>query len=333
MRKTNILLAIATLALASCQDSPDTPRNAVDQLEAATDRSNAAANPAANAAANSESDFGFWQAQSSAPWDFRQGPSAESAARSAQRNAASGAEEAATTAALNSQIAYAYSWGFRVAADDLATLQQRHMALCDAMGDECRVLRSSQSGDGEFAYGRMRLQVAASKIDSFSEHLTANNEDLNAEQISFAMDGEDLTENIIDTEARIAARLLLRDRLMEVLRNRQGSIGDLVEAERGVAEVNEEIDASQSRLQTLRNRVAFTSVTIEYDPAMGQYRLGFWKPVSEALASITSTFGVAVAAAIYLVVGALPFVVLFFGLRWLWRRSGMRFRRKKATES
>lgn len=261
------------------------------------------------------------------------GDGAESAASMAEGNARADAREARETAPPDAQIAYAYSWGFRVASDDLPELQQRHQALCRSMGENCRILSLSQSGNGDHGYGCMQLQVAAGEVESFGEQVGSVGEELDVEQISFAISGEDLTDNIIDNEARLAARLVLRDRLMEVLRNRQGSVGDLVEAERGVAEVNEEIDATRSRLESLRNRVAYSAVSIEYDPYMGEYSTGFWSPISTAISAIGSTLGVVVAALIYIGVALVPITAFLLGLRWLWRKSGLRLRRKDAVEA
>ncbi len=258
----------------------------------------------------------------------------------AARRAASSAEADANLAsrentAPDTQIAYAYSWGFQVSAEDLPTLQERHRALCQSLGDDCRTITLSQSGNGEYAYGRMHMQVAAEQMDAFGEALTAATDDVDAEQISFGISGEDLTDDIIDTEARLAGRRLLRDRLMEVLRTRQGTVGDLVAAERGVAEVNEEIDAAASRLENMRGRVAYSSVTIEYDPEMGQYTVGFWAPIAYAFGAIGSTLGVVIAGLIYLAVALVPITIFLLGLRWLWRRWRARSTRKEepATEA
>lgn len=250
----------------------------------------------------------------------------------AARIAASGAKSAArgeSDAAVGAQIAYSYSYGFRVDADNLPGLQQRHRALCEAMGSDCRVLSLAQSGNDEFGYGEMELQVAAARAEEFGAQLTAATDGIDAEQVSFGISGEDLTDDIIDTEARLEGRRVLRDRLMDVLRTRQGSVGDLVEAERGVAAVNEEIDSATQRLENMRNRVAYGSVSIIYDPQMGEYRLGFARPIVEAFGSVGTTLGVVIAAIIYIAVALIPIAAFLLLLRWVWRKSGLRIRRAK----
>lgn len=323
MRGSALLLSLMGLALGACAQENASPRDVVEQMEADAIVYDT---PSGEAPVTQ---FGFSEQLVQGPTlAVDGGESARSAARTA---AASARGNAATTEVITpgTQIAYAYSWGFQVEADDLPTLQQRHRDLCTAMGDDCRVLSLSQSGNDEYGYGRMQLQLVAGAINAFAEQLDAAGEDIDAKKVSFAIAGEDLTDDIIDNEARLQARTVLRDRLMEVLRNRQGSVAELVAAERGVAEVNEEIDATASRLENLRNRVTYTSVSIEYDPQLGHYTVGFWAPVAQALQSATSTLGVATAAIVYLVVGLLPFLLLFFALRWLWRRAALRLWRHK----
>ncbi len=119
---------------------------------------------------------------------------------------------------------------------------------------------------------------------------------------------------------------MLRDRLMEVLRTRQGSVADLVAAERGVADVNEEIDAATARLATMRGSVAFSAVEIEYGPQLGQYRPGFARPIGDAISNAGTTLGVVIGAIIYLIVALAPIILTLLALRWVPHRFGLRLR-------
>ena len=55
-----------------------------------------------------------------------------------------------------------------------------------------------------------------------------------AESFKADIRGEDLSKSIVDTEAGVRSRMALRDRLMEVLETRRGTVAQLVEAERSV---------------------------------------------------------------------------------------------------
>jgi hypothetical protein len=317
------------LLLAACGSDSGTSDYAAASEAAAGDAA------AARGDAAPESEFGFMEAMEQG--SYFGGGGAEEAAEQAARSVhtlelgeADGAPAVPVQAADTAQIAYSYSYGFRVAADRIEQVQQSHAALCEKMGpNRCRVLTLSRAGSDSDGFGHLRLQVAAADARSFGTALSKAAEEAGGEQASFALDGEDLTETIIDTEAHLASRRVLRDRLMEVLRTRQGSVGDLVQAERAVADVNEEIDSAASRLAELRNRVRMSAVAIEYGPYIAESSIGFARPIANALTSVGTTLGVTVAAIVYIAVALIPIIPFILLLRWLWRRSGFRLRRER----
>lgn len=227
----------------------------------------------------------------------------------------------------NQKIAYSYGYGFRIDSDEIKELQAAHIAMCNEMGEACRILRSSQArSDSWDGYGELKLQVAADKANDLEEALTQPAEELGGSLISNVRNGEDLTEKIIDTEARIQSRILLRDKLTEVLRTARGSVAELVQAEKALADVNEQLDAARQRLTTYQNRIQYSEVSIEYEPAFGETQVGFVRPIASALRSVGSTLGVSVAAIIYTLTALLPVALLILALRWILHRFGFRLR-------
>ena len=225
------------------------------------------------------------------------------------------------------QIAYSYGFGFRIDGEKIAPLQAAHVAMCEAMGPNCRVLRmSAASMDSWDGYGELQLQIASDKVRAFGDGIASPAEELGGELVSSVRDGEDLSEQIIDSEERLASRLLLRDKLTAILAGNRGSVDELVKAEKAVAEVNEEIDATRTKLEKFRNRIRFSDVKIEYEPYFGQSQVGFGLPVMQALRSIGSTLGGATAALIYGLTALIPFVLFALLLRWVLHRFGMRLR-------
>jgi len=212
------------------------------------------------------------------------------------------------------QIAYIYEYGFRLAGSAIPLLQERHVALCESMGPtQCQVIEMrSSGGEGDYASGYLNLAVAAPRAREFGAKLGEAAENEGGEQVSASISGEDLSKQIVDTEARLRARTVLRDRLMEVLRNRQGDVAELVAAERSVAQVNEEIDQARSWLAEMRGRVNFSRVNVSYSsgaPSGG----GFMEPIRNAFGSIGSILGNTIAALIIFLTIALPVGLLVWG--------------------
>lgn len=279
-----------------------------------------------------ENEFGFMEAMEPGPNPF--GANAEPARMLVPDTSTINVEEARPDrepqpqpSGPGQQIAYTYGYGFQVSSDKIAQLQQAHVALCEKLGSGCRVLRMSQaSADSYDGYGELRLQVASDRATTFGNGLAGPAEELGGERVSSVRDGEDLSEQIIDTEARLQSRLILRDKLTAILRGNRGSVDELVKAEKAVAEVNEEIDATRSKLQQFRNRIRYSAVNIEYEPYFGETQLGFSRPVITAFRSIGTTLGMTVASLVYLLTAAVPIMLFILGLRWVLHRFGLRIR-------
>ena len=219
------------------------------------------------------------------------------------------------------QMAYAFDYGFRLAGDAIAPLQQQHADMCEAQGPYvCRIISMTRTGEEEDEIaGQLQLAVASDKARGFGALLSAAAGQHDAEQFRANINGEDVSKSIVDTQAQIRSRIALRDRLMEVLRTRRGSVDDLVEAERQVAAVNEEIDQAQSWLREQQGRVAFSTMTLTYESATPGG--SFLKPIASVVGSLGSIFGVMVAALIFFGALAVPVLAGVFGVRRLRGRT------------
>ena len=223
------------------------------------------------------------------------------------------------------QIAYEYSYGFRLPTEALAKVQAKHVALCDLLGvARCRVIDMKRSaGEGDYASGSLQLAVASSIARPFGARLSEAAGEEGGTLADSGITAEDLSKQIVDTEARLRQRTLLATRLTELLATRKGSVAELVEAERAVAQVQEEIDQARSWLAQMRGRVAMSKISVSYSsasPAGG----GFAEPIREVLGRASAILGISVAALITLVVGLGPWVALIALGWWLWRRRRRR---------
>ena len=243
------------------------------------------------------------------------------------------AEGAGAIAVSLPQIAYTYSYGFRVATDGLAALQARHAEICRSKGPQvCRVMNLQQEGlEGDYASGSLQMAVAADKALALADEFAKAADEADGEKVGSSVTGEDLSKQIVDTEARLRSRRLLAERLMEVLRTRQGSVEELVAAERAVAAVNEEIDQAESWLAEMKGRVAFSDMTISYNssaPSGG----AFSTPLRDAFNSIGRMLGESIAFLITLVVALLPWaVVLGLVIAAVRRWPALRFWRRRTV--
>jgi hypothetical protein len=219
------------------------------------------------------------------------------------------------------QLAYVYDYRWQLPAADIGPLQRRHASLCEQQGPAiCQITGMTKSGEAEGAVtGELQMAVATRQARAFGALLEDEAEDAGAKQIAAEIASEELSKDLVDTEARLKARTQLRDRLQEVLRTRKGTVKELVEAERSVAAVNEEIDQARSWLAEMRGRVAYSRITVHYETG-GAAARDFAAPVKGALASVGSILGFLAAVLILAASVALPVGGVWWGTRALRRR-------------
>lgn len=330
MKRTKLIAGIAAFGavslIALAFSSSFTPRNAgVTHYASSTEK-----------VAATQNMFGLREpSMASFTRDERSDQAPAQAAAAAASEAAAAAADAAgaapqslpqrpTIATGQPKIAYVYSYGYQLGADQIPSLQRRHADYCEKQGVQvCRILSLNQSGEeGEFAHGTLELAVAAPRARGFGAELAKQVEAAGGKEVMSAIEGEDLSKQIVDTEARLRARTVLRDRLMEVLATRRGTVAELIEAERGVADVNQEIDEARSWLNEMSSRVEFSRVSIEYSAGNGApaQPSGFLAPIRTALGSVGTILGNTLGGLIVFITALAPFGLLGWGTWRLWKR-------------
>ncbi|MBX7526203.1 DUF4349 domain-containing protein [Qipengyuania vesicularis] len=319
MQRSVLMAGLSALALASCGE-PD--RKETVEYATTMDIEAAAEAP--------ESEFGFMEAMESGPSlpsiaSPPPPPPAPPRTNSVRETVDTIPPSATTPVPVGMpQVAYTYAYGFRVAPNLIRPMQEKHADMCEAKGPSvCRIVSmNSGESEGDYAYGSLQIAIASGQARTFGKALTATSEGMKGELVSSSIEGEDLSKRIVDTEARLRARTVLRDRLMDVLRNRKGTVAELVAAERGVAQVNEEIDQARSWLNEMRGRVAYSTMTLEYQagtPSEG----GFLDPIRSAWGSLATIFGNLIAVLMILGFVILPIGLLIWGAIRLFKRIGL----------
>jgi len=146
------------------------------------------------------------------------------------------------------------------------------------------------------------------------------------------VEAEDVTRQVIDTDAKVRAKQALADRLLAIIRSGKGNVGELVQAERAYATTQEELDAARGQQAELAQRVAMSRVTITYafDDTPGRQ-----SSVRASLAAASGTLSSSIAMMITAIVAGLPWVIaggfLLALARWIRRRMGWRWPWRRQT--
>ena len=109
-------------------------------------------------------------------------------------------------------------------------------------------------------------------------------------------------EEFVDLQARLKAKRTLEDRYLELLK-KANNVKEMLEIERELSNIREEIEAKQGRLQYLENKVSMSTVNIE-----------FYKTTAET--GITQSYGQKMKNALQ--GGWNGISVFFLGILYLW---------------
>lgn len=179
---------------------------------------------------------------------------------------------------------------------------------------------------GSHRTGMWKARIPIDKFDAFVEAVIRLGE-LERKQTN----SQDVTEEFFDLEARIKNKKVEEGRLVKHLEESTGKLKEILDVEREISRVREEIERQQGRLQLLANLTSLTTVTIHFNE-----RLDF-RPVAaptfgtrisrtfQASSRQLLRFGENLILALVSIVPWLPLWAAFFALVWLvlrvyWRR-------------
>lgn len=77
-----------------------------------------------------------------------------------------------------------------------------------------------------------------------------------------SINSNDITEEFVDLESRLKTKREARERYIQILRNKTGSIEDVIAAEEAIRRITEEIESKEGRLRYLQNQVDFSTISL-----------------------------------------------------------------------
>jgi hypothetical protein len=115
----------------------------------------------------------------------------------------------------------------------------------------------SENRHGERTEVRLTLRIPAARFDEVLDALTADGDAVAYRNVRV----EDVTEVMVDVEARLRARRAVLDRYLQILA-RADEVGEILAVESKVAETQEAIEAAEGQLRALRDRVGLSTLEV-----------------------------------------------------------------------
>jgi len=234
------------------------------------------------------------------------------------------------------QLAYDYDYILITPANTLDGLVKNHLDACTQAGTQaCQMVSSATSndGDGEQGSRMLELRVTPQWLKTFEGGLSAGLAKAHGRIAYKSVTSEDLSLQIIDTDAHLKNKLALRDRLVQIIKSGNGKIADLVEAETQLSQVQGDIDAAQSSLAAMKKRVATIHLKLAYHSEGAMASRSAFAPVSEAFQNIFSNIMQTIAMIINLLSFNLPLILLAIPAFWFGRKWWLKRRQIKIAKT
>lgn len=246
-------------------------------------------------------------------------------------------EGQAGVAVAGTMLAYTYQAQLTLPVQHVRPMLAAHEKVCvDAGPAVCQVIGSSANQvRDDFVTGALELRAAPKFVEALAATLEGDARKMEG-RIEQSRSSEDLTRQIVDTEAALRAKTTLRDRLQALLRDRPGKLSDLLETEQALANVQQEIDSAQSYLKEMRQRVDTSRLTIAYMTLEGPTPSNAFEPLADAFNSFLRNVSASLAAMVTALAVFGPWLLIFAPLAWFgWRalRGVLPWRQKAATPS
>lgn len=176
--------------------------------------------------------------------------------------------------------------------------------------------------------GRVALRIPSDKFDETLTALKKLVKKTNSESIN----GNDVTEEFYDISARLDNKRKAEQRFQEILRTASKTT-EILEVERALVEVREEIERMEGRKRFLADQVALSTISVnlyEPRPLLTGGRDSFWGKIKRGFENGLEGFGDVLSASITFVIAVLPLVPLGFLCWWGFRKLYHRFRGRKS---
>lgn len=139
-------------------------------------------------------------------------------------------------------------------------LEKTHQGIIGLVGAYGGIIQNDNIGKGHNrVYRNITTRIPVEYFQAFIDSVSIGVAYFDRRDIT----QKDVTEEFVDIEARLKAKRSLESRYLELL-TKAKNVKEMLEIERELSNIREEIEARQGRLQYLENRVMMSTITIEF---------------------------------------------------------------------
>lgn len=172
-------------------------------------------------------------------------------------------------------------------------LQKTYQQVTAAIIKHNAYLQNDTEGkDYNSLYRNLTVRIPNANFDAFLADIGKGVAYYDRKEIS----AKDVTAEFIDIEARLKAKKTLEERYLTLLQ-KANKVSEILEIEKELSIIREEIEAKEGQLKYLQNRVSLSTVNIEFYKTVAQseaatisYGAKMWNAVKSGWNGISSFF-------------------------------------------
>jgi major membrane immunogen (membrane-anchored lipoprotein) len=156
--------------------------------------------------------------------------------------------------------------------------------------------------------GTIEARIPSQNYDSFVSEAGKS-----GKVMSVNINGNDITEEYIDIDARCKTQKALEERLIKLLEEKTARLTDVVEVEEKLADVRSQIESMEGRMRFLKSQSDFSTLTVSlFEPSLLQTSTGggFFYEIEEAFGKGLNGFTEVLSGLITFIVAFSPVFII-----------------------
>jgi hypothetical protein len=122
------------------------------------------------------------------------------------------------------------------------------------------IVQNDSQGKNDYEINRnLTVRLPNENFDAFINELSKGVDFFDRKEISI----DDVTEEYIDVSSRIKTKKALESRYLELLK-KANKVSEMLEIEKELATIREEIEAKEGRLKYIQNKVSMSTITLDF---------------------------------------------------------------------
>src|SRR3989454_7223694 len=186
----------------------------------------------------------------------------------------------------------------------------RAQAIAIGLGGD--VLGLNQSGKGDNRSATLTMRVPATRFNDALRQLR----ELDGEVVTSNVSGQDVTDQFVDLQARLAAKQVEEQRYLALLA-RAGTVDEILKVDAALGVVRTQVEQLTGQINSIKSRTEFSTIVFAVtplDPVTPTETGKVWDPaktVGRAIAALAAMFQVFADLTIWLVIfGWIPLIAL-----------------------